>query len=102
MLSPMATTAADAKLCIDTIRTLAIDAIQKANSGHPGTPMALAPVTYSLWSDTLKYDPALPNWPALVRPAPTRVPATPRKEPMTAAVTAARVPAMTLLISNAL
>ncbi|HEV7279095.1 MAG TPA: transketolase [Pirellulaceae bacterium] len=52
------------QLAINTIRTLSMDAVQAANSGHPGTPMALAPVTYSLWSDTLKYDPALPNWPA--------------------------------------
>ena len=51
------------KLCIDTIRTLAMDAVQKAKSGHPGTPMALAPVAYSLWQDVLRYDPADPAWP---------------------------------------
>ena len=49
-------------LCINTIRTLAIDAVQKANSGHPGAPMGLAPVTYCLWQDFLRYDPADPTW----------------------------------------
>ena len=51
------------KLCIDTIRTLSMDAVQAANSGHPGTPMALAPVAYTLWRQFLRYDPAAPNWP---------------------------------------
>src|SRR5471030_1102293 len=51
------------KLCIDTIRTLAMDAVQKANSGHPGTPMALAPVVYTLWQDFLRFDPDDPIWP---------------------------------------
>ncbi len=51
------------QLCIDTIRTLSIDAIQKANSGHPGTPMALAPVAYTLWQRFLRFDPADPIWP---------------------------------------
>jgi transketolase len=51
------------QLCIDTIRTLSIDAIQKANSGHPGTPMALAPLAYTLWQRTLRFDPADPIWP---------------------------------------
>ena len=50
-------------LCIDTIRTLSMDAVQKAKSGHPGTPMALAPVAYTLWQDMLRYDPADPSWP---------------------------------------
>ena len=50
-------------LCIDTIRTLAMDAVQKANSGHPGTPMGLAPVGYTLWQRFLNYDPADANWP---------------------------------------
>ena len=61
-----ARSAADAapdKLCIDTIRTLAMDAVQKANSGHPGTPMALAPVAYTLWQQFLRYDPQDPAWP---------------------------------------
>jgi transketolase len=49
-------------LCINTIRTLAIDGVQQANSGHPGAPMALAPVTYSLWQNFLRYDPADPTW----------------------------------------
>jgi transketolase len=49
--------------CIDTIRTLAMDAVQKAKSGHPGTPMGLAPVAYTLWQRVLRYDPAHPLWP---------------------------------------
>ncbi|MBN8928148.1 MAG: transketolase [Rhodospirillales bacterium] len=51
------------QLCINTIRTLAMDAVQKAKSGHPGTPMGLAPVAYTLWQDVLRYDPAHPHWP---------------------------------------
>src|SRR6202451_1224069 len=50
-------------LSINTIRTLAIDAVQKANSGHPGAPMGLAPVVYELWQKYLRYDPADPLWP---------------------------------------
>jgi transketolase len=50
-------------LSINTIRTLAIDAVQKANSGHPGAPMGLAPVAYCLWQQFLRYDPADPLWP---------------------------------------
>lgn len=49
-------------LCIDTIRTLAMDAVQKAKSGHPGTPMSMAPVAYTLWQDVLRYDPKAPAW----------------------------------------
>lgn len=49
---------------INTIRTLSMDAVQQANSGHPGTAMALAPVTYSLWNNSLRYDPEHPEWPA--------------------------------------
>ncbi|HVL12997.1 MAG TPA: transketolase [Gemmata sp.] len=49
--------------CINTIRTLAMDAVQKANSGHPGAPMGLAPVAYTLWNRVLRYDPADPLWP---------------------------------------
>jgi transketolase len=49
-------------LCINTIRTLAIDAVQEANSGHPGAPMGLAPATYCLWQQFLRYDPADPTW----------------------------------------
>jgi transketolase len=51
------------QLAINTIRTLSIDAIQKANSGHPGTPMALAPLAYTLWQRFLRFDPADPIWP---------------------------------------
>ena len=50
------------QLSINTIRTLSMDAVQAANSGHPGTPMALAPVAYSLWNEVLRYDPEQPNW----------------------------------------
>ena len=50
------------RLCINTIRTLSIDAVQKANSGHPGTPMALAPVAYVLWTRFLSFNPANPEW----------------------------------------
>src|SRR5450756_429047 len=49
--------------CINTIRTLSMDAVQQANSGHPGTPMALAPVIYTLWQRFLRFDPNDPNWP---------------------------------------
>jgi transketolase len=51
------------KLAIDTIRTLSMDAVEKANSGHPGTPMALAPLMYTLWQNHLRYDPKNPLWP---------------------------------------
>ncbi len=51
------------QLSIDTIRTLAMDAVQQANSGHPGTPMAMAPVAYCLWQRFLRFDPADPIWP---------------------------------------
>jgi transketolase len=51
------------QLCIDTIRTLSMDAVQAANSGHPGTPMALAPVAYCLWQRFLRFDPDDPIWP---------------------------------------
>ena len=50
-------------LCINTIRTLSMDAVQAANSGHPGTPMAMAPVAYCLWQEFLRYDPNDPVWP---------------------------------------
>ena len=51
------------QLCVDTIRTLSIDAIQKANSGHPGAPMGLAPVAYVLWDRFLRHSPTNPRWP---------------------------------------
>jgi transketolase len=51
------------QLAINTIRTLSIDAVQKANSGHPGTPMALAPLVYALWNRVMRFDPTDPIWP---------------------------------------
>jgi transketolase len=51
------------QLAINTIRTLSMDGVQAANSGHPGTPMALAPVAYTLWNEVLRYDPNDPLWP---------------------------------------
>ena len=51
------------QLCINTIRTLAMDAVQKANSGHPGTPMALAPLAFVLWDRFLRHNPHDPHWP---------------------------------------
>ncbi|MGH7029946.1 MAG: transketolase [Stellaceae bacterium] len=51
------------ELCVNTIRTLCIDAVQQANSGHPGTPMAMAPVVYTLWQQFLRFDPTDPIWP---------------------------------------
>ena len=51
------------QLCINTVRTLAMDAVQQANSGHPGTPMALAPVAYVLWDRYLRHNPHNPQWP---------------------------------------
>jgi len=50
-------------LCINTIRTLSIDAVQAANSGHPGTPMALAPLVYTIWNRVMRFDPQDPIWP---------------------------------------
>ncbi|HVX38433.1 MAG TPA: transketolase [Gemmatimonadaceae bacterium] len=50
-------------LCINTVRTLAMDAVQKAESGHPGTPMALAPIGYVLYTRVMRHDPADPKWP---------------------------------------
>jgi transketolase len=51
------------ELCVNTIRTLCIDAVQQAKSGHPGTPMAMAPVVYTLWQEFLGFDPEDPIWP---------------------------------------
>jgi transketolase len=51
------------QLTINTIRTLSMDAVQAANSGHPGTPMALAPVAYTLWQNFMRFDPDQPHWP---------------------------------------
>ena len=51
------------QLSINTIRTLSIDAVQQANSGHPGTPMALAPLVYTIWNRVMRFDPEDPIWP---------------------------------------
>src|SRR3989449_3844257 len=51
------------QLCVNTIRTLAMDAVQKANSGHPGTPMALAPLAYVLYTRVMRHHPGDPEWP---------------------------------------
>ena len=51
------------QLCINTIRTLSIDAVQQAKSGHPGTPMALAPLVYTIWNRVMQFDPQEPVWP---------------------------------------
>ena len=51
------------ELSINTIRTLAMDAVQKANSGHPGTAMALAPLAYTLFTRVMRHNPANPDWP---------------------------------------
>ncbi len=59
---PLAGTPLDS-LCIDTVRCLAIDAVQKANSGHPGLPMGAAPMAYVLWTKFLRHDPSDPSWP---------------------------------------
>src|SRR5689334_2122160 len=58
-----ATATATEQTCIDTIRTLSIDAVQKANSGHPGMPLAMAPVAYLLYAETMKHNPKDPQWP---------------------------------------
>src|SRR5690348_11266193 len=50
------------KLCVDTIRTLSMDAVQKANSGHPGTPMALAPLAYILFTRVMRHNPNNADW----------------------------------------
>src|SRR6201988_1659733 len=60
--SPMTNAQLD-QLSINCIRTLSIDAVQQANSGHPGTPMALAPLVYTLWNRILHFDPQDPIWP---------------------------------------
>ena len=58
-----AATASIEKLAIDTIRTLSMDAVQKANSGHPGAPMGMAPMAYTLWTRFLRHSPSDPGWP---------------------------------------
>lgn len=59
---PLPATSSIDQLCIDTIRTLSMDAVQKADSGHPGTPMALAPLAYSLFTKHMRHNPADPHW----------------------------------------
>ena len=51
------------ELCINTLRFLAVDMVQKANSGHPGMPMGSAPMAYTLWNRSLKFNPHDPHWP---------------------------------------
>jgi len=51
------------QLSINTIRTLSMDAVQQANSGHAGTPMALAPLVYTIWNRVMRFDPLDPIWP---------------------------------------
>jgi len=51
------------QLAVNTIRTLSIDAVQAAKSGHPGTPMALAPLVYTIWNRVMNFDPQDPVWP---------------------------------------
>ena len=63
MSQAIASQSSISQLAINTIRTLSIDAVQQANSGHPGAPMGLAPVVYALWQKVLRYDPANPLWP---------------------------------------
>ena len=67
----MTTTNIDA-LAINTIRGLCMDAVENANSGHPGTPMGMAPVAYTLWQRFLRFDPADPIWPNRDRKATRR------------------------------
>jgi len=62
IMHPLTGTELD-QLSINTIRTLSIDAVQKANSGHPGTPMALAPLVYTIWNRVMRFDPQDPIWP---------------------------------------
>jgi hypothetical protein len=54
------------QLCINTIRTLSIDAVQQAKSGHPGTPMALAPLVYTIWNRVMQFDPQDPICPMAI------------------------------------
>ena len=61
--SPTGRAAALDQQCIDAVKVLSMDAVQAANSGHPGTPMAMAPVAYSIWQRMLRFDPQDPLWP---------------------------------------
>ena len=60
--APMTDAALD-QLSVNTIRTLSIDAVERARSGHPGTPMALAPLVYTIWNRVMRFDPEDPIWP---------------------------------------
>src|SRR5438045_5697764 len=60
--SVMSTTSELDQLCVNTIRTLSIDAVQKANSGHPGLPLDAAPMAYVLWTRALSHNPRNPQW----------------------------------------
>ena len=60
---PVAQIAEHQRLAVNTIRTLSMDAVQAANSGHPGTAMAMAPVVYTIWQEFLRFDPNDPIWP---------------------------------------
>jgi transketolase len=62
-LTPALTAVELDQRCINTIRVLSIDAVQQAQSGHPGTPMALAPLVYTLWNRVMRFDPQDPIWP---------------------------------------
>jgi transketolase len=62
-VAPVASDTGMDELCINTIRTLSIDAVQQAKSGHPGTPMALAPLVYTIWNRVMRFDPKDPIWP---------------------------------------
>ena len=62
-ITPKITETEADQLCINTIRTLSIDAVQQAKSGHPGTPMALAPLVYTMWNRVMRFDPHDPIWP---------------------------------------
>src|SRR5258708_29034135 len=61
--APLMTNAEIDLLCVNTIRTLSIDAVQQAKSGHPGTPMGLAPLVYTIWNRIMRFDPRDPIWP---------------------------------------
>jgi transketolase len=63
LAEPKTDTSALDQLCVNTIRTLSIDAVQQAKSGHPGTPMALAPLVYTIWNRVMRFDPQHPIWP---------------------------------------
>ena len=75
--APMTDTELD-QLLVNTIRTLSIDAVGRAKSGHPGTPMALAPLVYTIWNRVMRFDPKDPIWPASCTAIRWRARSTPR------------------------